>query len=494
MPGDAQRRSLRDRTLRLRMGLFFAALGLGAVAATALGLWVAHGRLEDPAALPALVAAGVVSAFATLLLTALIWLLFDENVARPIAGLAAGLRARAHAGVTAPLDDAPLRHLGDLGPAAAALCKHAARVHREAEEGVAQATARLSAERSQLCAILSEIPVAVMAVGPTHRVTLYDRQCVHLLGGVAPLGLDRPVFDYLDREVLLRAVEGLAPGRPYLDAAIPTADGSDRVQARIRRVGREGGYLLAMETEGDPIDERPLVFDFDLLDRPPGAAVADTPLRRLPMVVFDTETTGLSTEIDEIVQIGAVRVLNGRMVAGETFETLANPGRSIPAASTRVHGIDDAAVRRAPPVAEAVRAFHRFAGGAVLVAHNAPFDLAFLHRHARAMGCAFDHPVLDTVLLSAAVFGEGVPHTLDAIAERLGVELDPALRHSATGDAVATAEVLLRLLPVLDAAGVSTFGEALAAMRRHQRLLPVQNPQAASAGMGGRASAGSGEA
>ena len=122
-----------------------------------------------------------------------------------------------------------------------------------------------------------------------------------------------------------------------------------------------------------------------------------------------------------------------------------------------------------------MRAFHRFAEGAVLVAHNAPFDLAFLRRHGDAAGAAFDHPVLDTVLLSAAVFGEAVPHTLDAIAERLGVALDPAARHTATGDAVATAEVLLHLLPVLEAAGVRTLGDAIAAMRRHQRLLPDLN-------------------
>jgi DNA polymerase-3 subunit epsilon len=68
-----------------------------------------------------------------------------------------------------------------------------------------------------------------------------------------------------------------------------------------------------------------------------------------------------------------------------------------------------------------------------------------------------------------------VPHTLDAIAERLGITLDPKVRHTALGDATATAEVLLRLLPVLDAAGVRTFGEAVTAMRRHQRLLPDLN-------------------
>ena len=467
---------MRGWGLRLRMALFFAALGLGAVAATALGLWVAHGRMDDPAASP-LVVAGAIAAFATLGSTAGVWLLFDENVARPLIALAAAMRTRAHGEVSAPLDADPTRHLGDLGPAAAALCERLARDRAEADAGVARATERLAAEKAQLAAILSEIPVACLAVGPAHRVTLYDRQAAHLLGAVAPLALGRPVFEYLDRDALARATGALASGGAYTDAEIPTADGRATVRARIRPIGREGGYLLAMETDAEAtaIPERPLVFDFDLLDRPADRDLAAAPLSRLALVVFDTETTGLSPERDEIVQIGAVRVLGGRLVEGEAFETLVDPGRPIPPASTLVHGIDDAAVAGAPDPAEAVRALHRFAEGAVLVAHNAPFDLAFLRRHQDAAGVAFDHPVLDTVLLSAAVFGEAVPHTLDAIAERLGVALDPAHRHTATGDALATAEVLLRLMPVLEAAGVDTLGDAVAAMRRHGRLLPDPN-------------------
>ena len=468
---------MRGWGLRTRMGLFFAALGSGVAAATALGLWVAYGRMGEPEALAPLVVAGAIAAFATLGLTAAVWLMFDENVARPLNALAAQMRTRAHGEVTAPLDASPARHLGDLGPAAAALCERLARGRAEAEEAVVQATARLAAERAQLAAILSEIPVACLAVGPTHRVTLYDRQCAHLLGGVAPLGLDRSVFEYLDREALSRATEALASGGAYLDAEIPTVDGRAVVRARIRPIGREGGYLLAMETDAGAaaIPKRPLVFDFDLLDRPATGDLARTALARLALVVFDTETTGLDPARDEVVQIGAVRVVGARLVEGEAFETRVDPGRPIPAASTRVHGIDDAAVSGAPSIAEAGRAFHRFAEGAVLVAHNAPFDLAFLRRHQGAMGCAFDHPVLDTVLLSAAVFGEDVPHTLDAIAERLGVAFDPGSRHTAMGDAVATAEVVLRLIPVLEAMDVRTLDDAIAAMRRHGRLLPDPN-------------------
>ncbi len=79
----------------------------------------------------------------------------------------------------------------------------------------------------------------------------------------------------------------------------------------------------------------------------------------------------------------------------------------------------------------------------MIVAHNAPFDMAFLRRHAPRMGVTWDHPILDTVLVSAVVFGASETHTLDALCDRLGVTIPEALRHTALGDARATAEVLV---------------------------------------------------
>ena len=152
-------------------------------------------------------------------------------------------------------------------------------------------------------------------------------------------------------------------------------------------------------------------------------------------VIVDTETTGLLPHHDEIVQIGAVRVLNGRIVPGERFETLVDPGRPIPEGATRVHGISDRMVDSAPDIHTASRAFHRFASGAVIVAHNAPFDMAFLRRHAVGSGVTWDHPILDTVLLSAVLFGTSEQHTLDALAARLGVPVPEKRRHTAMGDA-----------------------------------------------------------
>lgn len=461
-------------SLRLRILLFFVLIACGAAAATGAGIWL--GWRQAPEALSALITAGLVGAFGTVLVTALVWLLFDEHVARSIDRLAAGLRARTHGGVATALDAATARHLGDLAPAAAALTARLAAERSDTADRLAVATRTLEDENARLAALLSEIPVAIMVVDEHNRIALYDRQCVHALGQVATLCLGRSVFEYLSREALERALADLAASEAhYLDAELPTADGLGTVRARIRGAAQHRGYMLSMEVEDEIIAERPLVFDFGLIDAASADDIADTPLSALACVVFDTETTGLDPAADEVVQIGAVRVLNGRLVPGETFDTLVHPGRPIPPASSRVHGITDERVAGAPDVPTAIRAFHGFARDAVLVAHNAPFDLAFLRRNEAAIGLAFDNPVLDTVLLSASVFGEAEVHTLDAIAERLDVRIDATARHTAMGDAVATASVLLKLLPILEARGIRTFGDAVATMRRHQRLLPDLN-------------------
>ncbi len=462
-------------SLRLRTLLFFALIAVGAILATTLGLWLAWRRA--PEALPALVTAGLIAAFGTALVTALVWLLFDEHVAKAIDRLAAAMRARAHGGVSTNLDTGHVRHLGDLGPAAAALSDRLAEARRSGEARLAEATRALEEEKTHLAAILSEIPVAIMVVDERNRITLYDRQCVHALGQVATLCLGRSVFEYLERGTLERALAELkdATGRNYLDADLPTADGEGSVRARIRPAAQGRGFMLAMEVDEEVTAERPLVFDFGLIDRDAGGDLADRPLSSLTFVVFDTETTGLDPRTDEIVQIGAVRAVNGRTVTGETLDSYVDPGRPIPPASSRVHGVTDELVAGAPRIGEAARRFHDFARDAVLVAHNAPFDIAFLRRSEGEAGVTFDQPVLDTVLLSAAVFGETEEHTLDAIAARLDVRIEGAARHTATGDAMATAAVLLKLVPILEARGIRTFGEAVAAMRRHQRLLPDLN-------------------
>src|SRR6185295_4502401 len=125
----------------------------------------------------------------------------------------------------------------------------------------------------------------------------------------------------------------------------------------------------------------------------PGTALA---LESATYVVVDLETTGLSPGTSSICEIGAVRVRG--LELEERFETLVNPRRPLPAAIAALTGIDPRELRGAPPVELAVRRFLEFAGDAVLVAHNARFDLGFLDREVeRLTGRRVAAPVVDTV-------------------------------------------------------------------------------------------------
>ncbi|MFN3720207.1 MAG: exonuclease domain-containing protein [Rhizobium rhizophilum] len=248
------------------------------------------------------------------------------------------------------------------------------------------------------------------------------------------------------------------------------------------------GDLPSISTRLHPVERlrpvaadlsRHVVYDFDLLSRLHYEKISDARLDALTYVVFDTETTGLLPEQgDEIVQIAAVRIVNGKRVKNEIFNLLVNPGRPIPPSSSAIHGVTDAMVADAISVQEAVRQFHRFAEGAVLVAHNAPFDMEFLSRRERELGLRFLNPILDTVLVSATAFGRAETHTLDALAERLGVSIDGDDRHTALGDAIATADVFIKLKDMLAGRGLSRFGDVLASLRSHQRLVRDLNDQA----------------
>ena len=234
-------------------------------------------------------------------------------------------------------------------------------------------------------------------------------------------------------------------------------------------------FIDVENRDSQKIAARPMVFDFDLMNAAENRDIVDTPLSQLCFVPFDTETTGLSVAQDAIIQLGAVRVLNGRIVEGEVLDSYVNPGRPIPPASTKVHRITDDDVAGAPGIVEVGRAFHHFAQESVLVAHNAPFDIGLLRKYAPMMDVDWTHPVLDTVLLSAVVFGTTEEHSLDALCDRLSVTIPQHLRHTALGDARATAEALVRLLPLVEGKGISTFGQLIEETRKHSRLLEDLN-------------------
>jgi DNA polymerase-3 subunit epsilon len=212
------------------------------------------------------------------------------------------------------------------------------------------------------------------------------------------------------------------------------------------------------------IAPRPEYYDFDLFKISP-ATLAERPLRELHYVVFDTETTGLRpSEGDELVSIAAVRIVNGRLLTGETFERLLNPGRPIPASAARIHGITDDMVREKPPARIVLPQFKKFVGDGVLVAFNAAFDMRFLELKEKEAGVRFDNPVLDALLLAIHASGDDQDASLSAMAARLGVAVTG--RHTALGDAMVTAAIWVKLLDLLEARGIWTFGQAIKISRR----------------------------
>jgi DNA polymerase-3 subunit epsilon len=682
-------------SLRLRVFLIFAGLAAAILAATGIGLWLGYSRLGQPGVGQGFVQAGVLAGFAALGLVATVWYLFDLNVAKPIETLSGALRARAHSDVTAEMDAAIARYLGDLAPAAQAAAQSLAETRSALAEAVARETLRLGSEKARLEALLSDVPVGVILCSADHALVFYNGPAADIIGtgraGGLEAGLDRKLFDYLHAAPLRLAHERLlATGDPdaVSDLLCTTTTGARVLAARMRLLGDGGtqGYVLTLrDITGDmaadarreamleaaldslrrpsaalatlvgvmpedalpapmqgalrsevarlsqavtrfgaardeaaseagalpqtrafdlaqglaarlqaqgitvttetadlilrcngyevltllehlarqlsdrgplhltieeedtgatirlswtgrrvgvgeldgwlafPLSEdsdrparsvlaahateiwpemladgrpalclpirqarravarpkpvaRKVVYDFDLLSPARTDRLAEARLDRLTYVVFDSETTGLNPrQGDEIVQLAAVRIVNGRRVEGEVFDTLVNPGRSIPPVSTDVHGITDAMVADAPGVAEVVRRFHKFAEGAVLIAHNAPFDMEFLRRVEGQLGLTFDMPVLDTVLLSAVVYGQHEVHSLDALSHRLGITIPEEARHTALGDTLATADAFLKLVPMLAGRGLETFGAVLTEVRKHGRLLKDLN-------------------
>ena len=659
-------------SLRLRIFLFFALLALGGSALTIAGLVLGYARLGEAEALSSFVIAGLVAVLAIIGLSLWIWVLFDENVARPVERLAGDLRARAHADVAAGIDHAPARYLGDLAPAAAAVAANLTEARNEMALIAGRENARLLRQKTRLEALLAEAPDGILFCTPDHSVALYNARAAEILGRTEALGLNRPIshllrpgpvmqaYDRLlqanDTEgadilcattrgarllearikllflegqetgapgyilclrdvsddlkihserahlltALLEGVEAALPDLPepqrsalttltaeigrrksasdtqwWPMEAVPASDlaaalvarlerrdialrtdlparrlrcdgfaivrllerlardwaalGADGLVLRLARLG-DSAATLSLEAPGPVPDPgqldawlsaplspgfaafsghdvelthatrvtigpgadtrtalqlsiplarptaparrpRAMEYDFDLLQAALPKDLSDAALNQLNFVVFDTETTGLNPGVDEICQIAALRVVNGRLRDGERFDMLVNPGRKIPQAAIDVHHVTNEMVADAPGVAEALTRFHRFADTAVLVAHNAPFDMAFLQRREAEIGCRFDQPILDTVLLSAILFGQSAEHTLDALCDRLAISIPEKDRHTALGDAIGTARAFARMIPMLQAAGLPTLGATIAAFDRHARLI-----------------------
>ena len=260
----------------------------------------------------------------------------------------------------------------------------------------------------------------------------------------------REILEHLGSDFGSYASKGL-PDTAYLRFFLPIAEDIAPQESRS----------LAILPES-----RPEFYDFDLFGRAEQTTeLHNQLLTGLTFTVFDMETTGLKpSEGDEILSIGAIRIVNGRLLSEDRFEQLVDPLRSIPWESVQIHGINPEMVIGQPTIDTVLPRFQQFAEDTILVAHNAAFDMRFLQMKEEQTAVRFINPVLDTLLLSAIVHPAHEDHNLEAIAQRLGVRV--LGRHTAMGDAVATGELFLKLLPLLAEKGIYRLKDAIEASKQ----------------------------
>ncbi len=197
------------------------------------------------------------------------------------------------------------------------------------------------------------------------------------------------------------------------------------------------------------------------------APLPEGPIAAQRYVVFDLESTGLNPSGgDRLLSIGAIRLRD--TMPADRFSTLVDPGQPIPPESIRYHGITDEAVRGAPRASEAIAAFLDFAGGDVLVAHNAAFDRTLLFMEEFRGAPAVANPFLCSLALSRWLDPEEPDHSLDGLCGRSGIVIEG--RHEALGDAVATAALWVHLLARAAARCVDSLQELVRRSRMQQAI------------------------
>ena len=172
-------------------------------------------------------------------------------------------------------------------------------------------------------------------------------------------------------------------------------------------------------------------------------------------VVFDIETTGFSPEKNKIIEIGAVKVVDGKIT--EKFSTFVNPDVPIPFEIEKLTSINDEMVLPAPKIDVVLPDFLKFCEGCALVAHNASFDVSFIAHNAKEQGLPFDPTVLDTVAMARHLLPNLNRFKLDTVAKALGVSLEN--HHRAVDDAGATAEIFVKFVEMLRARGVENLDQ-----------------------------------
>ena len=184
-------------------------------------------------------------------------------------------------------------------------------------------------------------------------------------------------------------------------------------------------------------------------------------------VVFDIETTGLSALKNKIIEIGAVKVRGGEIA--DRFSTFVNPGVPIPFEIEKLTSINDAMVMGSPPIEEVIPKFLDFAGDAVMVAHNASFDMGFIEHNAREIGLTFANTYIDTVGLARVLMPQLSRFKLDTVAKALSISLEH--HHRAVDDAETTAQIFLRFQKQLAGMEIHTLEQVNSLSRMNDEAL-----------------------
>lgn len=216
------------------------------------------------------------------------------------------------------------------------------------------------------------------------------------------------------------------------------------ITAECEKAGKECDFKVIYGVEAYLVDDLK-----DMIVNPKGQSLDDT------YVVFDIETTGFSAKSDRIIEIGAVKVENGKIT--DRFSTFVNPEIPIPFRIEKLTSINDSMVINAPKIEEVLPKFMEFCKGAVMVAHNADFDMSFISANCERQGLPCDFTIVDTVAMSRyLIIGLG-RYKLDNVAKALGIVLEH--HHRAVDDAECTALIFQKLCKMLEGKGITNLDE-----------------------------------
>ena len=345
-------------------------------------------------------------------------------------------------------------------------------------------------------------------VSPDDRDVIYDdlkKEKFYIINGV-------PMYDRYAREVTLQSVNGIKSANDFREKRIDTSiekrvelhmhtvmsemDSVVDIKKIINRAKEWGHKAIAITDHGcvqafpvanhciDKNDEFKIIYGVEgyFVDDLKDLVVNDKGQNiDSEYVVFDIETTGLSPRFNKIIEIGAVKIKDGKIA--ETFSQFVNPEVPIPYSITKLTSINDSMVLDSPTIEEVLPEFFEFIGDAILVAHNASFDTGFIKEFALRQGHSFDYTIVDTMTLAHILIPELGKYTLDRLCKQFNVSLEN--HHRACDDAYATAEIFIKMLEMIHEKDIHSIAdlnimgsaspEAIKKAKTHHGIILVKN-------------------